>query len=100
MATPSLSLLAVTPQSRNWDAAITTNFQRVKEICFEKPRPLPLVYRSTPLTGATLLSDYPAADYLGCQAYCTDADTPATNGYVIVSNGTVWQYERTGTTVS
>lgn len=100
MPRPEFNRIVITGLGKGWDSMVDTNFTRIEELMELKPFPLRTVHRATPSEGSALFTDFAAGDYVGCYAHLVDAAAPATNGYMIFSDGTNWRYQRTHTVVT
>lgn len=90
--------LSIAPQTRGWDAKVDSNFINIQTL-LAGPLPLGLVHKTTPAMGSLAIAGFTVADYVGSYAHMVDAATPATNGYLIFSDGTNWRYQRTHTII-
>ena len=99
MGRPDTTLQSVDSQLAGWDAVVDDNLDKVRELTFLKPYPMPLAHKTVADSGSVALSTYAASDYKWCQVLIVDAATPATNGYIAFSDGTNWKYVKTMTNV-
>ena len=97
MARPDTTLLAIDSQAGDWDATVDQNTDKIELFCFQEPYPMPLVHNSVADSGSSALSGFAAGSYKWCVCLLVDAATPATDGYMIYSDGTNWRYQRTDT---
>lgn len=99
MSRPDTMLDAVDSQLGGWDATVDNNNDKLRDLLFNNPYPMPLVHIAIADSGSIDISTLAASDYKWCKVCVVDAATPATNGHEAISNGTDWKYVKTMTTV-
>lgn len=99
MARPTTTLAAINSLLGNWDQTVDDNNDTLRTLLFTEPFPMVTVHSAAASEGSVPLSNFAATSFAFCTAMLVDAATPATNGYLIYSDGTNWKYQRTDTNV-
>lgn len=100
MARPDTTFDNVDSQQAGWDATVDDNKDKMRQLLFLNPYPMPIFHRAAPDSASALLSDFAAADHKWCVGLLVDPVTAATNGYQIFSDGTDWRYTKSNTVVT